>query len=170
MKVVAVLYPGGSAADDPEVLGCAENALGLRKSLEEEGHLGGYAGDVWYPEPAPPDHPWRQMPRHAMTPHVSGTTLEAQQRYAAGVRNSRETFLAGNPIGALQQRNFTVRGGNCNHRRYIPKLVGLVVTGALDPTEILTQMEPATGAIEAYETFDQRRPGWIKVELLPEAS
>ena len=63
-----------------------------------------------------------------------------------------------------------IRGGNCNHRRYIPKLVGLVATGALDPTEILTQREPATGAIEAYETFDQRKPGWIKVELLPEAS
>jgi threonine dehydrogenase-like Zn-dependent dehydrogenase len=73
------------------------------------------------------------------------------------------------PIGALQQRNLTVKGGNCNHRRYIPTLVGLVATGALDPTEILTQREPATGAIEAYEAFDQRQPGWIKVELLPEA-
>jgi threonine dehydrogenase-like Zn-dependent dehydrogenase len=73
------------------------------------------------------------------------------------------------PIGALQQRNLTVRGGNCNHRRYIPRLVGLVASGAFDPTEILTQREPVTGAIEAYETFDRRRPGWIKVELLPKA-
>jgi threonine dehydrogenase-like Zn-dependent dehydrogenase len=40
-----------------------------------------------------------------------------------------------------------------------------VATGALDPTAILTQTEPVTGAIEAYETFDQRRPGWIEVEL-----
>ena len=72
------------------------------------------------------------------------------------------------PVGALQQRNLTVRGGNCNHRRYIPKLVGLVATGAVDPTEILTHREPATGAIEAYEAFDQRQPEWIKVELLPQ--
>jgi threonine dehydrogenase-like Zn-dependent dehydrogenase len=50
------------------------------------------------------------------------------------------------PIGALQQCNLTLRGGNCNHRRYIPKLVGLVATGALDPTEILTQREPAIEA------------------------
>ena len=64
----------------------------------EEGHLGGYAGDVWYPEPAPPDHPWRRMPRHALTPHVSGTTLEAQKRYAAGVRDSLMSFLEGEPI------------------------------------------------------------------------
>ena len=64
----------------------------------EEGHLGGYAGDVWDPQPAPPDHPWRTMPNHVMTPHVSGTTLEAQKRYAAGVRNSLEDFIQGRPI------------------------------------------------------------------------
>ena len=69
------------------------------------------------------------------------------------------------PTGALQQRNLTVKGGNCNHRKYIPKLVGLVATGALDPTEILTQEEPVTGAIEAFEAFDRREPGWIKVEI-----
>ncbi|MCA1186304.1 MULTISPECIES: NAD-dependent formate dehydrogenase [unclassified Saccharopolyspora] len=64
----------------------------------EDGHLGGYAGDVWYPQPAPADHPWRSMPGHALTPHVSGTSLEAQQRYAAGVRDSVRRFLAGEPI------------------------------------------------------------------------
>lgn len=57
--------------------------------------LTGYAGDVWYPQPAPKDHPWRSMPRHAMTPHYSGTTLDAQQRYAAGVKEIlRRTFDA----------------------------------------------------------------------------
>jgi len=74
------------------------------------------------------------------------------------------------PFGTVMQRNLTVKAGNCNHRRYIPRLVGLVASGALDPTEVLTQREPVTGAIEAYEKFDQRRPGWIKVELLPKAS
>lgn len=34
--------------------------------------LAGYSGDVWPQQPAPPDHPWRKMPRHAMTPHYSG--------------------------------------------------------------------------------------------------
>lgn len=71
------------------------------------------------------------------------------------------------PIGALQQRNLTLKGGNCNHRKYIPGLVGLVATGALDPTGILTNREPVTDAIEAYKVFDQRQPGWIKVELQP---
>jgi formate dehydrogenase len=64
----------------------------------EKGHLAGYAGDVWYPQPAPADHPWRTMPLHAMTPHVSGTTLEAQQRYADGVRDCLERWFADTPI------------------------------------------------------------------------
>src|SRR6185503_13105345 len=52
----------------------------------ESGQLAGYAGDVWFPQPAPKDHPWRSMPHHGMTPHISGTSLSAQARYAAGVR------------------------------------------------------------------------------------
>jgi formate dehydrogenase len=62
------------------------------------GQLAGYAGDVWFPQPPPPDHPWRTMPNNAMTPHVSGTTLSAQARYAAGTREILESFVAGTPI------------------------------------------------------------------------
>ncbi|ODU04213.1 MAG: formate dehydrogenase [Pseudonocardia sp. SCN 72-86] len=64
----------------------------------ESGQLAGYAGDVWYPQPAPADHPWRTMPHHGMTPHISGSTLSAQTRYAAGTREILESFLAGTPI------------------------------------------------------------------------
>ncbi|MGW3014276.1 NAD-dependent formate dehydrogenase [Streptomyces sp. NPDC001219] len=62
------------------------------------GQLAGYAGDVWYPQPPPPDHPWRTMPYEAMTPHVSGTTLSAQARYAAGTREILESWLDGRPV------------------------------------------------------------------------
>ncbi|MBA2357006.1 MAG: NAD-dependent formate dehydrogenase [Actinobacteria bacterium] len=64
----------------------------------ESGQLAGYAGDVWFPQPAPRDHPWRTMPHHGMTPHVSGTSLSAQARYAAGTREILECFLDGRPI------------------------------------------------------------------------
>jgi formate dehydrogenase len=62
------------------------------------GHLAGYAGDVWYPQPAPADHPWRTMPHHGMTPHISGSSLSAQARYAAGTREILESWFAGTPI------------------------------------------------------------------------
>jgi formate dehydrogenase len=64
----------------------------------ESGQLAGYAGDVWFPQPAPKDHPWRTMPHHGMTPHVSGTSLSAQARYAAGTREILESYFAGKPI------------------------------------------------------------------------
>jgi len=64
----------------------------------ENGQLAGYAGDVWYPQPAPIDHPWRSMPHHGMTPHTSGTSLSAQARYAAGTREILECWFEGRPI------------------------------------------------------------------------
>ncbi|MGQ0559154.1 MAG: NAD-dependent formate dehydrogenase [Sphingosinicella sp.] len=64
----------------------------------ESGQLAGYAGDVWFPQPAPRDHPWRTMPNHGMTPHISGTSLSAQARYAAGVREILECHFEGRPI------------------------------------------------------------------------
>ncbi len=64
----------------------------------ETGHLAGYAGDVWFPQPPSKDHPWRTMPFHGMTPHTSGTSLSAQARYAAGTREVLECWLQGKPI------------------------------------------------------------------------
>ena len=64
----------------------------------ESGQLAGYAGDVWFPQPAPKDHPWRTMPNHGMTPHTSGTSLSAQARYAAGTREILECWFEGRPI------------------------------------------------------------------------
>jgi formate dehydrogenase len=61
------------------------------------GQLAGYAGDVWYPQPAPLDHPWRTVPHHGMTPHISGSSLSAQTRYAAGTREILEAYFAGKP-------------------------------------------------------------------------
>ena len=84
---------------------CERNAIA--KALEE-GQLAGYAGDVWFPQPAPKDHSWRTMPNHAMTPHTSGTSLSAQARYAAGVREILENWFDGSPI---REEYLIVQGG-----------------------------------------------------------
>jgi formate dehydrogenase len=64
----------------------------------ESGQLAGYAGDVWFPQPAPADHPWRTMPYNGMTPHISGTSLSGQARYAAGTREILECWFENRPI------------------------------------------------------------------------
>ena len=74
----------------------------------ETGQLAGYAGDVWFPQPPPNDHSWRMMPNHAMTPHTSGTSLSAQARYAAGVREILECWFAEKPI---RDEYLIVQGG-----------------------------------------------------------
>ena len=74
----------------------------------ENGQLAGYAGDVWFPQPAPNDHPWRTMPNHGMTPHISGTSLSAQTRYAAGTREILECYFEGRPI---RDEYLVVQGG-----------------------------------------------------------
>jgi formate dehydrogenase len=74
----------------------------------ESGQLAGYAGDVWFPQPPPRDHPWRTMPHHGMTPHISGTSLSAQARYAAGTREILECFFAGRSI---RDEYLIVKGG-----------------------------------------------------------
>ena len=75
----------------------------------ESGQLAGYAGDVWYPQPAPIDHPWRRMPNQGMTPHISGTSLSAQTRYAAGTLEILQNFFEKKPI---RPEYLIVDGGN----------------------------------------------------------
>lgn len=73
------------------------------------------------------------------------------------------------PIGAAMNKNLTIKAGNCNHRRYVPHLVDLVRSGTVDPLTILTKVEPLLSAIDAYESFDKRASGWVKVKLDPAA-
>lgn len=74
----------------------------------KNGQLAGYGGDVWFPQPAPKDHPWRTMPHNGMTPHISGTSLSAQARYAAGVREILECYFEGRSI---RNEYLIVQGG-----------------------------------------------------------
>jgi threonine dehydrogenase-like Zn-dependent dehydrogenase len=62
-------------------------------------------------------------------------------------------------------KNLTVKMGNCNHRRYLPRLLDLVRTGAIDPSSMLTQTEELPSALDAYKTFDKRESGWTKVSF-----
>ena len=83
------------------LINTARGKICNREAIAEalkSGQLSGYAGDVWFPQPAPNDHVWRTMPNHGMTPHTSGTSLSAQARYAAGTREILECFLGDVPI------------------------------------------------------------------------
>ncbi|WP_372023245.1 glutathione-dependent formaldehyde dehydrogenase (plasmid) [Tistrella mobilis] len=71
------------------------------------------------------------------------------------------------PIGQAMMRNVTINMGNCNHRRYLPRLVDLVAAGTIDPATVLTRNAPLMSAIDAYRQFDRQADGWLKVSLTP---
>ncbi len=117
------------------------------------------------PETNPSNGNWNpgDGPSQAITWAVQGLA-KAGTLSIIGVYPPNHRFF---PLGMAMNKNLTINMGNCNHRKYIPTLVDLVETGAVDPEQILTQREPLTSAIEAYKAFDKREPGWIKVELVP---
>jgi threonine dehydrogenase-like Zn-dependent dehydrogenase len=91
---------------------------------------------------------------------------KAGQLSIVGVYPPTDTVF---PIGMAMNKNLTVKMGNCNHRRYYATLIDLVLSGTMDPVKILTNVEPVQNVIQAYEAFDNREPGWIKVALNPVA-
>ena len=94
-ELISKCKPGAYIINTARGKICNKDAIA--KALKS-GQLSGYAGDVWFPQPAPNDHVWRTMPNHGMTPHTSGTTLSAQARYAAGTREILECFFDKKPI------------------------------------------------------------------------
>jgi len=74
------------------------------------------------------------------------------------------------PIGVAMGKNLTINMGNCHHRKYIPKLIEFILAGKIDPSKILTNVEPMCDAIEAFKAFDRRDNGWVKVELRAQAT
>jgi threonine dehydrogenase-like Zn-dependent dehydrogenase len=134
----------------------------LRKSRDEDAHfqlevdeiLAGHRDEHVHPGNAP-----NQVLLWAVEALAKAGTLSI-----IGVYPSSDIFF---PLGDAVEKNLTIRMGNCPHRRYIPTLVDLVRTGIIDPARTLTQSEPITSAIAAYQSFEERQPGWLKVKLEP---
>jgi threonine dehydrogenase-like Zn-dependent dehydrogenase len=74
------------------------------------------------------------------------------------------------PIGLALNKNLTVNMGNCNHRRYVHDLIDVVASGRMGLAANITQSEPIADVIAAYEAFDRREPGWVKVKIEPSST
>jgi len=127
----------------------------FKQELEEIAPKTNPKGDLWRPGEAP-----SQALVWAVAALAKAGTLSIIGVYPETARSF--------PIGAAMNKNLSINMGNCHHRKYIPRLIELVRSGAVDPQQVLTQQEPLGSAIEAYRAFDQRAPGWVKVELEPQ--
>lgn len=109
-------------------------------------------GDNWHPGDAP-----SQALQWAVDALAKAGTLSI-----IGIYSEKSRVF---PIGIAMGKNLTINMGNCHHRKYIPKLIELTLTGRIDPSKILTNIEPMGDVIEAFKAFDRRKKGWVKVEL-----
>jgi threonine dehydrogenase-like Zn-dependent dehydrogenase len=138
---------GGPAAEQAEEKSDTFDAQVDRVAPEQN-----VQGDLWKPGDAP-----GQALEWAVQALAKAGTLSIIGVYPP----TMESF----PIGMAMNKNLTLKMGNCPHRRYVPYLIDLVRSGTVDPLHVLTKVEPVQNAIDAFETFDKRKPGWVKVEL-----
>ncbi|WP_346795853.1 zinc-dependent alcohol dehydrogenase [Halomonas sp. Bachu 37] len=132
------------------------DAQGQEKEARKNAPDANPSGDLWQPGDGP-----SQALQWAVEGLAKAGTLSIIGVYPPDFR----AF----PIGMAMNRNLTMHMGNCHHRKYIPKLIELTLAGKVDPAMILTQDEPMPDALSAFESFDRREEGWIKVELEPQA-
>jgi threonine dehydrogenase-like Zn-dependent dehydrogenase len=113
-------------------------------------------GDTWVPGDAPSQ--------------VTRWSAEAVAKAGSiGVVGLYPPTLNAYPIGVALNRNLTIKLGICHHRRYIPELLAMVEAGTVDPAQVITQHQPVSSALDAYQAFDRRETGWTKVVLDPAA-
>lgn len=114
------------------------------------------SGDTWVPGDAPSQ--------------VSQWAVEAVAKAGTvGVVGVYPPTVTSFPFGPAMMKNLSIKMRNCNHRKYLPHLLDLVVSGAVEPAKVITQQTGLVSAVDAYQTFDRREPGWLKVTLDPAA-
>ncbi|KAG2170633.1 hypothetical protein JADG_010372 [Aureobasidium aubasidani] len=103
----------------------ARGAIVVKEDVAEalkSGQLRGYGGDVWDVQPAPKEHPLRTASYstwgggNATVPHMSGTSIDAQKRYAAGTKSLLESYFSGKHD--YKPEDLIVQGGDYATKAY----------------------------------------------------
>jgi threonine dehydrogenase-like Zn-dependent dehydrogenase len=71
------------------------------------------------------------------------------------------------PVGLAMQKCLTIRMANCSHAKYIPLCLKAIKETGFRPSQVLSTKQFLGSAIDCYNHFDRREPGWLKVELQP---
>jgi threonine dehydrogenase-like Zn-dependent dehydrogenase len=69
------------------------------------------------------------------------------------------------PVRRMFQRNVGLAGGMAPVRRYLPELLELVLSGAVDPGLVFDSTLPLDQVADGYRAMDERRA--IKVLIEP---
>jgi threonine dehydrogenase-like Zn-dependent dehydrogenase len=76
-------------------------------------------------------------------------------------------FLDKIPMGSAINRGLTFRMAQTPVQRYLPKLLGRIEKGEIDPSFVITHRATLEEGPELYKTFRDRKDGCIKVVMKP---
>jgi len=71
------------------------------------------------------------------------------------------------PLGTLMNKAITIKTGQTHVPRYTEPLLEKIVSGAIDPSFVVTHVEPLERGPELYKTFRDKKDSCIKVVLKP---
>ena len=74
------------------------------------------------------------------------------------------------PLGPAFAKGLTLKMGQTHVHRYLPRLLGLIEEGAIDPSFVITHRVSLDDAPAMYETFRNKEDGCIKVVMSPHAA
>ncbi|WP_053368140.1 zinc-dependent alcohol dehydrogenase [Bacillus sp. FJAT-27245] len=107
--------------------------------------------------------------------HLQGGTLSAIEIAMNAVRKFGTIQLTGIysalfnafPLGHIWERNLTLKMGQAPVIHYMPLLFDKIISGQIDPTEIITHRLPLDDAARAYKMFNDHEDDVVKVVLKP---
>jgi threonine dehydrogenase-like Zn-dependent dehydrogenase len=76
-------------------------------------------------------------------------------------------FIDKVPMGAAFNKGLTLKMGQTHVHKYLPRLLGHIENGDIDPSFVVTHRVPLDEAPEMYTTFRDKQDGCIKVVLKP---
>ncbi len=102
------------------------------------------------------DHPYALS--QAIVACRKGGTLSVPGVYAGAVTI---------PFGAAMNKALTIKTGQTHVQAYMKPLLAKIENGEIDPSVIITHIEPLSNAPAMYKTFREKEDGCIKVVLKP---
>jgi threonine dehydrogenase-like Zn-dependent dehydrogenase len=72
------------------------------------------------------------------------------------------------PMGSAMNKGLTLRMGQCNTKRYMPRLLEHIRTDRVRPKDIISHRLPLSRVAEAYEMFARKAEDCRKVVLTPD--
>ena len=70
-------------------------------------------------------------------------------------------------MGSLMNKGITVRANQASVKRLLPKMIDHVMSGRINPKEIITHRLPLEEVSDAYRMFSKKLDNMIKPLLIP---